>query len=271
MREWITINGRKMIWEDFIRMLDYYRVRKVIQDRGDLGITRYCQMIHVLQELANDYHDGLDYIGDGLDNFISRNLLKMPVERTLPNALEELFNQMQASMYVDLSKMLDECVEKSQETHRHMQDAIKKENERIKLIQSMQLEEEDVTKKVSYLISLQRAKNLNTDYHVSKKEILATSMWCEILILGLSSEVITYNIVRRAVENKFITAHDISELLENKYHIEKDYEWYSEGFLGSELDEFTDIKVNDFLDLCENVFTQILGITSSAGDAGCGG
>lgn len=54
----------------------------------------------------------------------------------------------------------------------------------------------------------------------------------------------------------------LPDLLQEKYHIEQDYEWYLEDFLGQDFDEFTDIKINDFLELCENKFLQILGIKS---------
>lgn len=259
MKDWISINERTCLAEEFIRILDNYRSRRIIIDRGEIEIQKYCRMIFVLQELTSDYMQGIDFVSDELSNFITRNMLKMPQNRILPNALEELFNQMQENMHIDLSELLDECVEKSKITYECIQE--KKEKEIIDFIQSLQIEDTDITNKVRYLMNLQNAKIKSLEYEVTKNETLVTNIWCEILILSLSSDVITYNIMKRVVDNQFIAEEDITDLLK-EYNIEKDYEWYLEDFLGQDFDEFTDIKINDFLDLCEDKFLKILGIDS---------
>lgn len=262
MKDWISINGRTFLAEEFIGILDNYRSRRIIIDRGAIEIQKYCRMIFVLQELTSDYMQGIDFVADELSNFITRNMLKMPNNRMLPNALEELFNQMQENIHIDLSELLDECVEKSKITYERIQEKEKKEKERIDFIQSLQIEDTDITNKVRYLMNLQNAKIKILEYEVTKNETLVTNIWCEILILSLSSDVITYNIMKRVVDNQFIAEEDITDLLKEKYNIEKDYEWYLEDFLGQDFDEFTDIKINDFLDLCEDKFLKILGIDS---------
>lgn len=92
------------------------------------------------------------------------------------------------------------------------------------------------------------------------EETLATNMWCELLISGCFSDKITYGMMTRAVENGFLAESAISNLLSDKYNIDKDYEWYSEDFLGCGLDLETDINIIDFLELCEGEFRRILGI-----------
>ena len=263
MKDWISINGRTFLAEEFIGILDNYRSRRIIIDRGEIEIQKYCRMIFVLQELTSDYMQGVDFVADELSNFITRNMLKMPQNRILPNALEELFNQMQENMHIDLSELLDECVEKSKITYERIQEKEKKEKERIDFIQSLQIEDTDITNKVRYLMNLQNAKIKSLEYEVTNNETLVTNIWCEILILSLSSDVITYNIMKRAVDNQFIAEEDITDLLKEKYNIDKYYEWYLEDFLGQDFDEFTDIKINDFLALCEDKFLQILGISSN--------
>ena len=42
--------------------------------------------------------------------------------------------------------------------------------------------------------------------------------------------------------------------------IEKDYEWYSEDFIGCGLEEPTDIKIEDVLGLCEERISKIIGV-----------
>ena len=128
MRDWIEINGRRLIWEDFIGILDYYRYKSIIRGKGRDVRNQYNYMIYVLQELAYDYHEGSDYVLDHLEDFITRHYMKMPVERRLPEALEELFNQMQTRLHINLSEVLDECVKNSLKTYQHMQDTEKAES-----------------------------------------------------------------------------------------------------------------------------------------------
>ena len=52
MKDWISINGRTFLAEEFIRILDNYRSRRIIIDRGAIEIQKYCRMIFVLQELT---------------------------------------------------------------------------------------------------------------------------------------------------------------------------------------------------------------------------
>ena len=141
----------------------------------------------------------------------------------------------------------------------------KRENERIALIQSLPVRSgdigsRDVAKKVCYLINLQRAKIKCPEYDMNNQEIQVTNMWCEILILSLSMDTITNGLMKRAVENDILSETDINTLLKKKCHLDKDYEWYSEELLGCTLDEPTDIKIKDFLPLCEIKFREILGI-----------
>ena len=63
------------------------------------------------------------------------------------------------------------------------------------------------------------------------------------------------------VENELLDESEISDLLENKYDIKKDYEWYSEDFLGSVLGAPTDIRVEDVVRLCTKRVEKIMGAT----------
>lgn len=265
MRDWIIINGRKLIWEDFIGILDYYRYKAVIRGKGRDVRNQYNYMIYVLQELAYDYHEGSDYVLDHLEDFITRHYMKMPVERKLPEALEELFNQMQRRLHINLSEMLDECVKNSLKTYQLMQDTEKAESEREALIRSLPVRHSDIssrnlTKKVSYLMELQKAKVECPDYRVKEQEIRATGMWCELLILSLSTDTVTHGLMKRAVEDDILSEIEVSGLLSGKCRMEKDYEQYCEEHLGCSEDELTDIPIRDFLGLCEGRFREILGI-----------
>lgn len=267
MRDWITVNGRKLIWEDFISILDSYSYRAVVRAKGRHVCDQYNYMVCALQELTFDYHQGSDCIPERREDFIRRHCLEMPEERRLPEALEELFNQMQEILHVNLSEMLDECAINSTKTHRRMQEAQRRERERMERIKSLpvrgDIESGDAIEKVCYLLNLQREKMRCPDYRVGQQETAAVSMWCELLIASLSVDTVTNGLMKRAVENDILSEGEITALLREKCRIEKDYEWYSEDLLGCILDEPTDIRIRDFLPLCERRFREILGISRS--------
>lgn len=81
--------------------------------------------------------------------------------------------------------------------------------------------------------------------------MLASSLFCD---------VITYGQMQRLFENGLVWESEISKLLEDRYGIKKDYEWYSEDFLGCGLEEETDIRIEDILPLCQVRAKEILGI-----------
>ena len=193
----------------------------------------------------------------------------MPVERKLPEALEELFNQMQHRLRINLSEMLDECLKNSMKTYQLMQDTEKAESERVALIQSLPVRHsdigsKDITRKVAYLMNLQRAKVECPENKVKEQEIHATSMWCELLILSLSTDTVTNGLMKRAVEDDILSGIEAAGLLNERGTIGRDYEQYCEEHLGCSLDEATDISIKDFLGLCEKRFQEILGIKEGA-------
>ena len=136
-------------------------------------------------------------MSDKLNDFIKNHMVTIPNSRMLPYAIEELFNQMQENMSIDLSELLDECEEKSKIAYKNIQKNKKKEKNTF--VQSFEVEDTDINNKVRCLINLQNTKMKNSKYEVTNDEILVTNMWCEILILSLSSDVITYNIMKRGL------------------------------------------------------------------------
>ena len=88
-----------------------------------------------------------------------------------------------------------------------------------------------------------------------------TKVWCEVLVTYIFSELISYGLMRHLVANEILDEFEISDLLEEKYNIQKDYEWYSEDFIGSELDTPTDIRIDDVFSLCTERVEKIIGAT----------
>jgi len=80
MKDGISINGRTFLAEEFIRILDNYRSRRIVINRGEVERQKYCRIIFVLQ-LTSDYMQGIDFVADELSNFITRNMLYTEITR----------------------------------------------------------------------------------------------------------------------------------------------------------------------------------------------
>lgn len=266
-REWVSIKGRKLLWTEFIYILDDYRHRRIVWEKGQDIRNKYNHMICVLQELTDDYHQGKDYITDQSQDLFERYYMKMPRERRLPEALEELFEQLQTNLGIDLTELLDLCVQKTESAYQRMQEEARKEAERVAVVRSLVSEncdktyqEQEVEEKIYNLLRLQKAKWQSPDYEFNEKEIGITGAWCDLLISSRFFDTITYGQMRRLIENELIYEAEISELLQDKYHMKEDYEWYDENFLGCGLDEPTIIKIEDIFSLCEIRVKEAIGI-----------
>lgn len=245
-RQWITIRGRRILCKAFIYTLDRYRYAEAIERRGNKVFDNFCRMICALQDATSEYVNGKDSIEDGLVYTFDLYHMELPTERKLPEALEELLEQIESKLDINLTDMLDQCMKNSelfcqQSKERLASQTIKKENP------------EDQIKK---LLSLQKAKS-----DLSEEEIKVTKVWCDVLITSIFSKAISYGLMLGLVENELLDESEISDLLENKYGIKKDYEWYSEDFLGSELGVPTDIRVEDVFRLCAKRVEKIIGTT----------
>lgn len=265
-RQWICIRGRKLLTTEFIHILDSYRCSSALSIRGDQVCKQYNAMICVLQELTSDYMEGKNYIGDQLSDFFERCHMELPSERKLPEALEELFEQLESKLKIDFTEILDRCVLCTNEAYAHMQEAQQQEEQRILLIKSLMEENklnENNDKKpenqIRKILLLQQAKIKSDQYEMDKNETNITRVWCDLLVSSVFSEEISYGLMLRLVENEILTESEITKLLEDKYNIEKDYEWYSEDFIGCGLDELTDIKIEDVLYICIGRIEKIIG------------
>lgn len=254
MEKWMEINGRKLLAESFISTLNY-----------DTYLFRNQEsklMVYGIQEITRDYLDDRERVDDCLDHYLKRHNLELPEIRELPEAIECLFNQMQQNLRLDLSYLLDKSLEETNRLYQLILEEKQKEKECLKFINNLKLEESTNIKKVQYLMKLQHSKIQAKEYVQSKDEILATNFLCELFISQISSPDIPSHLLKRAVENEYVSESDISNLLENKYHCEEDYESYEEVLRSCELDMFTCIKTDDLLELCLDELLKILGITS---------
>lgn len=216
-RQWICIRGKRLLATEFIHILDSYRCSSALRMRGEQLCKQYNAMICVLQELTSDYMEGKDYIGDQLSDFFERCHMELPSERKLPEALEELFEQLESKLKIDLTEVLNRCVLCTNETYAHMQKAQQQEEQRILLIKSLmeenQLNENNDEKpenQIRNLLLLQQAKIKSNQYKIDKNEINITRVWCELLVSSVFSEEISYGLMLRLVENEILTESEIT-------------------------------------------------------------
>lgn len=156
---------------------------------------------------------------------------------------------------------------RTNEAYLRIQELQLKEEKRISLVKSLieenkiDISKDDKTEnQIRNLLLLQKAKQKSELYKMDEKEINVTRVWCDLFISSVFSETISYGLMLRLVENGIVTESEISELLEDKYNIKKDYEWYSEDFMGCELDESTDIRIEDVWELCAERVEKVVGV-----------
>ena len=262
-RQWITIRGRRVLCKEFIHTLDSYRYSEAIVRRSSRVFDNFCRMICALQDATSEYVNGKDSIEDGLAYAFDLYYMELPTERKLPEALEELLEQIESKLNIDLTEMLDQCASNANKEYQRIQEV-----QRLLAIQSLMKEngiaeghEQAVGDQIKKLLLLQKAKLNSDSYDLTENEIRVTKVWCNVLVASIFSKVISYGLMLSLVENELLDEAEISDLLENKYGIQKDYEWYSEDLLGSELDTPTVISADDVFSLCTERVEKIIGTT----------
>ena len=121
-REWIYIQGRKLLWREFIDSLNDYRGCEALRKRGTKVCEKYILMAYAIQEVTDDYHRGREWMDDGYELFLNSYGMYLPAERKLPEALNELFRQLQKLLEVDLTELLGACLKNTERVHRQIQE-----------------------------------------------------------------------------------------------------------------------------------------------------
>ena len=86
-------------------------------------------------------------------------------------------------------------------------------------IEFSKISDEKVENRIKKLLLLQKAKMKTDLYQLDEKEINITKVLCDLLISSVFSEVISYGLMLRVVENEVLTESEITEMLEEKYDI----------------------------------------------------
>lgn len=265
--KWITIKCRKVLpLELFFALKSYVFSEDLYVSSIEFG-NAYSSMSSIIAYFASVYRKGETEIPEHFESYINRCGLSMPKERRLPEALEEMFAEMEKELHFDFSAVLDRAVEESMWKYEEEEriEALKK----LRMTKVLKMIEEDGIRlekdrppieRVYSFLTLEKVKKKN-GFCLSSDEVNAVLLFCDILSASVFSDVITSSLMTRLVENDLLTEDEISDMLCEKYSIDKDYECYSEDFLGCGLDEKTVIRIDDVLDAVEERISKIIGVS----------
>ena len=110
---WITIKGRKMLPLSLFYVLGLHQYGSAVCTRGLRFFNEYASMTRIIKEFIGQYNDGKTVISDKWESYINMCGLSLPKERKLPEAIVEMFDEMEKKLRFDFSPFLDEAVEYS--------------------------------------------------------------------------------------------------------------------------------------------------------------
>lgn len=267
MEKWITINGRKLLIRTLITELDWSFKMIVPHSTNQRDIyTEGCAMLYGVQLAADAYGQDKTQIGSNLAERIAKLRLSARAESRLPEAIEKLYNEMcQKSGISDIqsSDWLDKCQSRSEEKMKEILQKEEAEKERKEFVKNMKLEENANADQVSYFMKLLSAKKEAAEYELKEIEETAVRLWCDLLIEELTSDYMSCGTMNYAVQSGLISEGKMSDLIaESQIEYEpgkyKDYDWYSQDFLGCWPGTGTKIKIRDFFRMFGADLTEIM-------------
>lgn len=268
MEKWLIISDRKLLARTLISELDW-SFKSIIPTsvkKGDAYLDA-CHMLYGVQMAADAYRNGSTEIDDRLAERIREEMLSVPPDCKLPEAVGILYHEMCKKIGlsdVQSSKWLDNCQKCSEAKMNEILEEEKKEEERLRLVNSMEAKENENANQVFRLMMLLAAKKDSAEYKLREKEVIATRLWCDLLIEGLVSEYLTCGTMNYAVQSGIVSEGEMSDLIaESGIEYEpgkcKDYDWYSQDFMGDWPGTETKIKIKDFLNMFEDDLIEIIG------------
>ena len=265
-REWIVIRDRKILWYDFIYLFDSSKFKDKAALHGRNAMDSILDDGYLLQRMTDEYTKGTDTIEDYYDD-IAKHEFDIPENKVFPTAIAELFAQIEKKHDIDLSDMLDYAVSQSEfDYNRTLPGRNAKENRKrcaAQILSTYNGSMDTAAEKINTILYVQ--EKLKADGYENlerqlKDECKIATLWISLLTQSIYSEFITQGQMLSLVQDDILEEHDITHLLHYKYNDKRDYEWYSEDFLGSDLSEETIIRVGDILSMTEYIFKEELGI-----------
>ena len=225
-----------------------------------------CHMLYGIQMATDAYRNGSTEIDERLASEMSKELLSVPEDNRLPEAIEILYNEMCKKIGLSdeqLSKWLDKCQKCSETKMNEIMERDKKQEERKRQVKLLELKDNENANHVMQLMKLLAAKKDSSEYELNEREIAVTRLWCDLLIESLTSEYMSCGTMNYAVQSGIIGEGAMSDLIvESKIEYEpgkyKDYDWYSQDFMGDWPGTETEIKIKDFFHMFEDDLTEVI-------------
>lgn len=263
-REWITVHGKRMLWYILIYEFDSRDFREIVGRITGEKRTAVMRASSLMQEIIDEYTKGLDDV-ERYKSELEEAGLEMPVDIRLPQAIEELFSQLEQKYRLDLSDILEHAAGNSEFEYQRLLPERNTKERREKMVSEILEGYTESVKSSSDKIRLllyveEHMKNDDAvEQRISiEKEHTAFLLWISVLAQSICSKYITHGQMLSLVQDRIIEEIDITHLLD-KYGDERDYEWYSEDFLGCDLSDETILCAEDILALAEPKFKEILG------------
>lgn len=267
MNKWLEINGRKLLAGTLISELDWSFKGIVPQKISHRDVYMdACRMLYGVQLAADAYRNGNAVINESLASQIADKLLSVPKDSRLPEAIEILYNEMCQKIGLSnekSSEWLDNCQKRSEEKMKELMEYEKHNEERKEQVKAMELKDNENADHVMRLMKLLVAKRDSEGYELNQQEISATKLLCDLLIENLTSDYMSCGSMSYAVESGLVSEREMSNLIiESKIEYEpgryKDYDWYSQDFLGDWPGAETEIKIKDFFRMFESDLTEVI-------------
>ena len=263
-REWITVHGKRMLWYILIYEFDSRDFREIVGRITGEKRTAVMRASSLMQEIIDEYTKGLDTV-ERYKSKLEEAGLDMPSNTKLPQAIEELFSQLEQKYKLDLFDMLTHAAGNSEFEYQRLlperQARERRQKQVSDILEGYTESVESSADKIRMLLYVEEHTNrdIASEQESSiENEHKSLLLWSSLLVQSICSKYITHGQMLSLVQDRIIEEIDISDLLD-KYGDERDYEWYSEDFLGCDLSDETIIQVDDILALAEPKFKEILG------------
>ena len=233
----LEIDGHEVIWDEFVNFLDrarwdfanFYR-------REEEKARQYNSAIVPIQDMVFDWVYGEDSC---TPEEISEKYVSL--KTGYPPALQQ-----------SLDKLLDRAVVASRQIKDRRDSERAQERAKVELVMGLvDVETYDFdipAASCAAMAELAKAKEEQGGYEVTAEEREAMSLWCDLCVGMTLSDRISYGQMRRLVEVGALTEGEVSGMLSDLGD-RRDYEWYSEDFMGMRLFDETILPFDRVLNM----------------------
>ena len=261
--EFIEIKGNRLLSEQLIQALNSscWKVHIFLP-----AAQHYRLACRIIADHVYDYMKGETQLKTSPEYF-KEYKMSTPNSGTYPGAIAEMIENLRKDFNVNPTEILMTAVKNTVDKMKEMEKENEKKKKRCdiveKIMEGAPLPEETEAR-ISAILRIRKGKSEEASSYMFTaaeldREARASQLWCGILTAGEFNEFIPFYLLKALVQERFIDESDAGKLLRDN-GIKKDWEWYSEDFLGSKLMDTTDVSVSSVLAATEPLFMDILNI-----------